>query len=360
MGKIFVSYRRSDSAAVALNIAQSLEREFGVSNVFHDIDLKAGERYAETLTEHLKLCSVLLAVIGPNWVRSQNDSGKSRLYDQKDWVRIEILTALQRGIPIIPVLVEGAMLPSPEDLPPELRRLREYQTAIVTTARYRYEISGLIKDLRQVLRLRSHFSTMAPLITALRYAFLGLLIGYALYAVFLLLPTGTIFTPTPTPVPTEPDVRRTPTASPEAGASGLTIVDVGVNEDRQVDIKLKNSSDDAAYITGVRFLFFDGFYSGCAERTCGMMPVGGTLYDFKIRAITGDHSVEVKVDDSQIMPVSQQVPPKGVDRILVRLRLVGTGKAWGYSLTYSFKCRIELIYDGHKRLTSHEFRLAFR
>lgn len=360
-GKIFISYRRDDSASVALNIAQSLEREFGVGNVFHDIDLKAGQRFPEILKGHLDQCSVLLAVIGPNWVSAQDQSGKRRLDDENDWVRLEVSTALRRSIPVIPVLVEGAALPGINELPAELHRLREHQTAIVTTARYRHEISGLIRDLRQLLRSQSPISVAGLLRRTLRYAFFGALIGYVFYIAYPIFPQEIkSIIHTPTLIPTKAGERGNFVAPPEPTTPGLTIVDIGVNENGQLDIKLKNSGDDSAYITGVGFIFSDGYYSGCGDPGCGAMLVEGTLYDFKIGVIESEHSFEVKAHDPQIMPVSQQVPPKGVDRILVRLGLVSTGNAWGYRLTYSFECRIDLIYNGDKRLTSPEFPLAFR
>lgn len=109
-GKIFVNYRRDDSASQALNVAQYLEREFGSANVFLDIDrLRAGQKFPQVLEERLTQSRVMLAVIGPSWLTVSNEAGERRLDDPEDWVRLEISRALARGIPVIPVLVGGAI-----------------------------------------------------------------------------------------------------------------------------------------------------------------------------------------------------------------------------------------------------------
>jgi hypothetical protein len=361
VGKIFISYRKDDSASIALNIAQSLQREFGVENVFHDIDLKAGQRFPAILKDYLDQCSALLAIIGPHWSNVQDQFGKRRLDDESDWVRLEIATALRRRISVIPVLVEGAPLPPPSELPSELCGLLDHQAATITTTRYRHEISGLIRDLRQLLPSRLRMSAIRLFKWSLRSVLLGLFVGYALFVAYPIFP-GYIkaMIHTPTLIPPKAGERNILVVPTDIKNAGLTLVDIGVNEKGYLDIKLKNSSDDSAYLTGVRFVLSDGHYYGCGDPGCVMMAVGGTLYYFKIRVRTNEHSLEVKADDQQIMPISQQVPPKGVDRILVQLGLINTGNAWGHQLTYSFKCRVELIYDGGKRLLSPEFRIAFR
>jgi len=49
-GKIFINYRRDDSASHALNVAQSLENKFGKNNIFIDIDrLQAGQEFETVL-----------------------------------------------------------------------------------------------------------------------------------------------------------------------------------------------------------------------------------------------------------------------------------------------------------------------
>jgi hypothetical protein len=75
---------------------------------------------------------VLLAMIGPNWPIATNSEGQPRLEDPNDWVRTELTAALNRSIPVIPVLVGGADLPKVETLPNDLKKLFQYQTHELT------------------------------------------------------------------------------------------------------------------------------------------------------------------------------------------------------------------------------------
>jgi formylglycine-generating enzyme required for sulfatase activity len=146
-GKIFINYRRDDSAPHALNVAQYFENKFGKSNIFIDIDrLWAGLKFKTVLEDKLAQCKVMLAIIGPNWVDARDGEGSRRLDNPEDWVRLEIERALARNIPVIPVLVAGATLPSKSDLPRSLQPLIEHQCATVTTNGFRYEMAGLARD----------------------------------------------------------------------------------------------------------------------------------------------------------------------------------------------------------------------
>jgi TIR domain len=147
--KIFISYRRDDSAPHALSIAQYLERTFGARNVFIDVDrLRAGQTFPAVLEEKLAGCRVMLVVIGPTWLTVTDDNGIRRLNDPADWVRLEITRALARGVSVIPVLVGGAKLPRNADLPPDLQPLVDRHAAVVTTNGFRQEMAGLERDIR--------------------------------------------------------------------------------------------------------------------------------------------------------------------------------------------------------------------
>lgn len=147
-GKIFVNYRRDDSAPHALSVAQYLERRFGASNVFIDIDrLRAGENFPEVLEERLADCDVVLVVIGPNWLKAPGEDGSSRLEDPKDWVRLEIERTMARKITLIPVLVAGGELPKRDELPESIRALVDFNAVTVTTNGFRHEMAGLANDI---------------------------------------------------------------------------------------------------------------------------------------------------------------------------------------------------------------------
>jgi formylglycine-generating enzyme required for sulfatase activity len=150
-GKIFVNYRREDSAARALSIAQYLEKQFGARNVFLDIDrMRAGLVFPKVLEERLNVCKVMIVVIGPSWLGVSNEAGARRLDDPDDWVRLEIARALQRGITVIPVLVDGAVLPRRLDLPIELQQLVDRHLAVITTNGFRNDMAGLVRDIEAI------------------------------------------------------------------------------------------------------------------------------------------------------------------------------------------------------------------
>jgi len=152
-GRIFVNYRRDDSASQALNVALYLEVTFGKRNVFLDIDrMRAGQSFPVVLEERLAACEVMLAIIGPHWLTLRDDQGQRRLDDPDDWVRLEIATALASGTVVIPVLVGGATLPRKVELPPALQALSDQQAVTLTTTGFRNEMAGLARDIRALPR----------------------------------------------------------------------------------------------------------------------------------------------------------------------------------------------------------------
>jgi formylglycine-generating enzyme required for sulfatase activity len=125
--EIFISYRRAESRAHAHLIFQALKQRFP-RRVFMDVDgLKPGEKFGDKINAQLDGCRVLLALIGLQWAHIKDEQGNQRLHDEEDWIRLELRTALQRQIKVIPVLIEGAKMPRKADLPPELHPLLKFQ-----------------------------------------------------------------------------------------------------------------------------------------------------------------------------------------------------------------------------------------
>ena len=125
-GSIFLCYRRDDSADVTGRIYDRLQHVFTGGAVFRDVDsIPFGVDFREHVKAALAGCGVTLVVIGKNWLDMKDESGARRLEDPGDFVRLEIETALAKpGMRVIPVLVGGARLPHPTDLPESLRPLR--------------------------------------------------------------------------------------------------------------------------------------------------------------------------------------------------------------------------------------------
>ena len=122
---VFISYRRSDTTGEAGRLADSLENLFGAACVFRDADdIPAGEDFESVLKRELADTRFIIVLIGKKWLAELN-SRLSR--PEPDFVRIEIATTLQLGKRVIPVLLQGAELPSAESLPDDLRALVRHQ-----------------------------------------------------------------------------------------------------------------------------------------------------------------------------------------------------------------------------------------
>lgn len=121
---IFLSYRREDSADVTGRIYDRLVQHYGVDNIFKDVDsIPLGVDFRDHLEKVVSECDVLVAIIGKKWLDMKNSSGNRRINDPRDFVRIEIESALKRRIPVIPVLVQNAIMPLETDLPSGLKEL---------------------------------------------------------------------------------------------------------------------------------------------------------------------------------------------------------------------------------------------
>ncbi|MGZ8210158.1 MAG: toll/interleukin-1 receptor domain-containing protein [Burkholderiales bacterium] len=131
-GSVFISYRRGDAGDVVGRISDRLVDRFGKPHVFKDVDsIPLGVDFRKHLSDSVGKCRVFLAIISRGWV--QQADGERRLDQPNDFVRIEMEAALQRNIPVIPVLVQGAALPNEQELPASLRELA-YRNATVVRA----------------------------------------------------------------------------------------------------------------------------------------------------------------------------------------------------------------------------------
>jgi hypothetical protein len=127
---VFLSYRRADSDDIVGRIYDRLVKRFGKAAVFKDVDsIPLSADFRMVIDNSLSSCQVFLAVIGQDWLTLTEDNGGRRLDNPRDYVRLEIEMALERGIPIIPVLVRRATMPSSTDLPLAIRSL-EYCNGI--------------------------------------------------------------------------------------------------------------------------------------------------------------------------------------------------------------------------------------
>lgn len=150
--KVFISYRREETAPYAGRLYDAMVTKFGESNVFMDVGLAPGVDFVERITEVVSGCVVLIVVMGPDWATARDEGGNARLADPDDFVRLEVETALRRqDVTPIPVLVDGARMPKAEELPSELRPLLRRNALEMSDARWTYDVSRLNDRLNELL-----------------------------------------------------------------------------------------------------------------------------------------------------------------------------------------------------------------
>ena len=148
--RIFISYRRQDAPSYARELYHALNSHFKDSQIFWDIKMELGVDFVKEIERAVGSCDVLVAVMGPNWLRITDDTGQRRLDDPSDFVRLEIATALDRNIRVIPVLVQSASMPSANDLPEPLQALARRQAIELSDKRWDYDVGELIASLERV------------------------------------------------------------------------------------------------------------------------------------------------------------------------------------------------------------------
>jgi TIR domain len=147
---IFVSYRRQDTQSATGRLCDKLQMHFSVDQVFHDIEsIEPGSSFPAIIASKIAESSIVLVMIGRHWLDSAGDDGRSRLFEPDDYLRLEIATALQRDIPVIPVLVEGAVMPPASALPEPIAALAALQAIEITEQRWQYDSDLLVKEIER-------------------------------------------------------------------------------------------------------------------------------------------------------------------------------------------------------------------
>lgn len=150
--KIFISYRRDDSAGYAGRLFDHLAARFGGKNVFMDIDtIEPGEDFRKVVNDAVGTCDVVLVMIGKQWANVADEKGQRRLDNPRDWVRTEVASALSNPqTRVIPVLVRGASMPGDRELPDPLKELT-YRNAIeLSDTRFQHDANKLIEVIERI------------------------------------------------------------------------------------------------------------------------------------------------------------------------------------------------------------------
>lgn len=138
--RVFISYRRSDCQAQANGLMGDLR--WRGAQVFMDLDsIPAGTDFEEYIHGWIAHADVVLVLIGDNWLE---ETGAGRRLDREDdFVRLEVRAALEQGKRIIPVVVEGAQMPHPSELPDDISRLSRIQSFELSDRRWMSDLKQL-------------------------------------------------------------------------------------------------------------------------------------------------------------------------------------------------------------------------
>jgi hypothetical protein len=160
--KIIVSYRRSDSA-MAGRIFDRLAQHFGKTNLFIDIDnVPFGVDFRKHIDDALQASNILIAVVGEKWLGPQA-GGKRRILNEADPVRVELETALRRGITVLPVLLDGTSMPDPAELPDTIRDFAYRNALEVESGRdFNIHVERLIRAVEQIVGGKAMPDAPAP------------------------------------------------------------------------------------------------------------------------------------------------------------------------------------------------------
>ncbi len=150
--KVFICYRREESAAHAGRLHDAMAARFGEDNVFMDVGMDPGVDFVERIKEVVDRCHVLLVIMGPDWASSTGEDGEARIADPGDFVRLEVEAGLSRpDLTLIPLLVSGARVPRGEDLPGEVESLARRNALELSDSHWRYDVSRLNETLDRLL-----------------------------------------------------------------------------------------------------------------------------------------------------------------------------------------------------------------
>jgi hypothetical protein len=311
MPKIVISYRRSDSEAITGRIVDRLISEFGADDVFMDVDnIPLGTDFRAHIQSVLANASVLIAVVGPNWLGT-GDGARHRVHDPDDPVRVEVETAMRQKLLVIPVLVNNATMPKSDTLPESLQGFPFLNAAPIDSGRdFRAHIGRLIASIETVLPKRSGGAAVArapSLSTATKLvipiaAIIVLAIGGSWWLGARSSRPPTVTTPSPASTAANPS----PTSAPAVNSAATPPPAPPVSADDQDWAVVRQINSYEAYQSYAR-RHPDGSHLAdaakaalaialIAEPPAGQLPIGSTVL-VDDRACDADHIKQLIAGD---------------------------------------------------------------
>ena len=149
--RIFVSYRRSDSRASAGRLYETLSQRFGGSTIFKDVsNIAVGANFRTVIVDAVNESAAMVVVIGPGWM-SDYTAGGSRQDDVEDYVQVEVEQAIRMGVPLFPVLVDGASMPRYSELPPSIGGIASVNAAELDHDTWSRDVDKLLSALSALI-----------------------------------------------------------------------------------------------------------------------------------------------------------------------------------------------------------------
>lgn len=148
--EIFINYRREDTQQAAGRLHLELCRHFGKERVFMDTrTIAPGAPFPEVIASELGRCRVFLPLLGKDWLRILDE--RSNDAAAADYVRREIADALQGGLHIIPLPIDGACVPAAGALPEEIRGFVARHAHALRHSTWDADCAGLLAAIDQHL-----------------------------------------------------------------------------------------------------------------------------------------------------------------------------------------------------------------
>jgi hypothetical protein len=177
--RVFISYRREDTAYAAGRIYDRLCRKLPQTKVFIDVTaIRGGEKFEQRTLSEISRSDAALVFIGKKWMEPRPGEDQARICESDDYVRAEVRSVLNREMLVLPVLVDGALMPAPDLLPEDVRPLTARNALILRHDRFDDDAENIFAAILRVAAKHGPWHKKKPL-ARLGFAILGLILGLA-------------------------------------------------------------------------------------------------------------------------------------------------------------------------------------